>query len=34
MSGSALAYRTPLATPFDPLDEIRALLGPLGEPYR
>ncbi|MPY47942.1 IclR family transcriptional regulator [Streptomyces acidicola] len=34
VSISALAYRTPLATLVDALDEIRALLGPLGEPHR
>ncbi|MGW0843962.1 IclR family transcriptional regulator [Streptomyces sp. NPDC002787] len=34
VSVSALAYRTPLATLVDALDEIRALLGPLGEPHR
>ncbi|MEV6590163.1 IclR family transcriptional regulator [Streptomyces acidicola] len=33
VSISALAYRTPLATLVDALDEIRALLGPLGEPH-
>ncbi|MEV5910131.1 IclR family transcriptional regulator [Streptomyces chartreusis] len=33
VSVSALAYRTPLAALVDALDEIRALLGPLGEPY-
>ncbi|MPY56593.1 IclR family transcriptional regulator [Streptomyces spongiae] len=32
VSISALAYRTPLAALVDALDEIRALLGPLGEP--
>ena len=34
VSVSALAYRTPLATLVDALAEIRALLGPLGEPHR
>ncbi|MFE7839880.1 IclR family transcriptional regulator [Streptomyces sp. NPDC057474] len=34
VSVSALAYRTPLATLVDALDEIRALLGRLGEPHR
>lgn len=34
VSISALAYRTPLATLVDALDEIRALIGPLGEPHR
>jgi len=34
VSVSALAYRTPLATLVDALDEIRTLLGPLGEPHR
>lgn len=34
VSVSALAYRTPLATLVDALDDIRALLGPLGEPHR
>ncbi|WP_369174836.1 IclR family transcriptional regulator [Streptomyces sp. R28] len=33
VSVSALAYRTPLASLVDALDEIRALLGPLGEPH-
>ncbi|MFF0732216.1 IclR family transcriptional regulator [Streptomyces chartreusis] len=33
VSVSALAYRTPLTALVDALDEIRALLGPLGEPY-
>ncbi|SEP68061.1 transcriptional regulator, IclR family [Streptomyces sp. yr375] len=32
VSISALAYRTPLTTLVDALDEIRALLGPLGTP--
>ncbi|MEW2398776.1 IclR family transcriptional regulator [Streptomyces sp. NPDC046862] len=34
VSISALAYRTPVATLVDALDEIRVLLGPLGEPHR
>ena len=34
VSVSALAYRTPLPTLLDALDEIRAVLGPLGEPPR
>ncbi|QFR02373.1 IclR family transcriptional regulator [Streptomyces phaeolivaceus] len=34
VSVSALAYRTPLTVLVDALDEIRALLGRLGEPYR
>ncbi|WP_406130365.1 IclR family transcriptional regulator [Streptomyces sp. NBC_00989] len=34
VSVSALAYRTPLSTLLDALDEIRAVLGPLGEPPR
>ena len=34
VSISALAYRTPLSTLVDALDEIRAVLGPLGEPHR
>lgn len=34
VSVSALTYRTPLAALVGALDEIRALLGPLGEPYR
>jgi DNA-binding IclR family transcriptional regulator len=34
VSVSALAYRTPLAALVDALEEIRALLGPLGEPHR
>ncbi|WP_327731042.1 IclR family transcriptional regulator [Streptomyces sp. NBC_00487] len=34
VSVSALAYRTPLATLVDALDEIRGLLGRLGEPHR
>ncbi|KFG01776.1 IclR family transcriptional regulator [Streptomyces scabiei] len=34
VSVSALAYRTPLASLVDALDEIRALLGRLGEPHR
>ncbi|MFM9458064.1 IclR family transcriptional regulator [Streptomyces europaeiscabiei] len=34
VSVSALAYRTPLAALVDALDEIRALLGRLGEPHR
>lgn len=33
VSISALAYRTPLTTLVDALDEIRALLGPLAEPH-
>ncbi|WP_037681407.1 IclR family transcriptional regulator [Streptomyces griseus] len=33
VSISALAYRMPLTTLVDALDEIRALLGPLGEPH-
>ncbi|WSQ06859.1 IclR family transcriptional regulator [Streptomyces sp. NBC_01231] len=33
VSISALAYRTPLASLIDALDEIRVLLGPLGEPH-
>ncbi|MDX2606184.1 IclR family transcriptional regulator [Streptomyces caniscabiei] len=33
VSISALAYRTPLTALLDALDEIRALLGPLGEPH-
>ncbi|MGW3571910.1 IclR family transcriptional regulator [Streptomyces sp. NPDC000941] len=33
VSISALAYRTPLASLVDALVEIRALLGPLGEPH-
>jgi IclR family transcriptional regulator, acetate operon repressor len=33
LSISALAYRTPLATLVDALDEIRDLLGPLGRPH-
>ncbi|WP_030678908.1 IclR family transcriptional regulator [Streptomyces cellulosae] len=33
VSVSALTYRTPLRTLVDAVDEIRALLGPLGEPY-
>ena len=33
VSISALAYRMPLATLLDALDEIRALLGSLGEPH-
>ncbi|MEV7394064.1 IclR family transcriptional regulator [Streptomyces sp. NPDC091215] len=33
VSISALAYRTPLAALVDALDEIRALLGPLGAPH-
>jgi IclR family acetate operon transcriptional repressor len=32
VSVSALAYRTPVAALIEALDEIRALLGPLGEP--
>ena len=34
LSISALAYRTPLETLVDALAEIRAVLGPLGEPHR
>ncbi|MEU9786532.1 IclR family transcriptional regulator [Streptomyces phaeochromogenes] len=34
LSISALAYRTPLETLVGALDEIRAVLGPLGEPHR
>ncbi|MGA5450622.1 IclR family transcriptional regulator [Streptomyces umbrinus] len=34
LSISALAYRTPLETLIGALDEIRAVLGPLGEPHR
>ncbi|WP_371664166.1 IclR family transcriptional regulator [Streptomyces sp. NBC_00280] len=34
VSISALAYRTPLRTLVDAVDEIRALLGALGEPHR
>ncbi|WP_251062529.1 MULTISPECIES: IclR family transcriptional regulator [unclassified Streptomyces] len=34
VSVSALAYRTPLSTLVDALDEIRAALGPLGRPRR
>ncbi|WP_043677632.1 IclR family transcriptional regulator [Streptomyces xylophagus] len=34
VSISALAYRTPLSILLDALDEIRAVLGPLGEPPR
>ncbi|MFJ2443760.1 MULTISPECIES: IclR family transcriptional regulator [unclassified Streptomyces] len=34
VSVSALAYRTPLRTLVDALDEIRAALAPLGEPHR
>ncbi|MFJ5309232.1 IclR family transcriptional regulator [Streptomyces sp. NPDC088350] len=34
VSISALTYRTPLSTLLDALDEIRAVLGPLGEPRR
>jgi DNA-binding IclR family transcriptional regulator len=34
VSISALAYRTPLHTLVGALDEIRAALGPLGEPHR
>ncbi|WP_128375682.1 IclR family transcriptional regulator [Streptomyces cavernae] len=33
VSISALAYRMPLAALVDALDEIRSLLGPLGEPH-
>ncbi|EFL30401.1 regulatory protein [Streptomyces viridochromogenes DSM 40736] len=33
VSVSALAYRTPLSLLVDALDEIRELLGPLGEPH-
>lgn len=33
VSVSALAYRTPLASLVAAVDEIRALLGPLGEPH-
>ncbi|MEV2212101.1 IclR family transcriptional regulator [Streptomyces sp. NPDC050997] len=34
LSISALVYRTPLHTLVDAVDEIRAVLGPLGEPHR
>jgi hypothetical protein len=34
VSISALTYRTPLHTLIDAVDEIRALLGALGEPHR
>jgi IclR family acetate operon transcriptional repressor len=34
VSISALAYRTPLHTLIDAVDEIRDVLGPLGEPHR
>lgn len=34
VSVSALAYRTPLSTLVEAADEIRALLGPLGDPHR
>ncbi|MCX4759440.1 IclR family transcriptional regulator [Streptomyces sp. NBC_01275] len=34
VSISALTYRTPLSTLVDALDEIRAVLGTLGEPHR
>ncbi len=34
VSISALTYRTPLSILLDSLTEIRAVLGPLGEPYR
>ncbi|MGW2721219.1 IclR family transcriptional regulator [Streptomyces sp. NPDC001492] len=34
VSVSALTYRTPLSTLVEATDEIRALLGPLGEPHR
>ncbi|SEP98697.1 transcriptional regulator [Streptomyces sp. yr375] len=34
VSISALTYRTPLSTLLDSLAEIRAVLGPLGEPHR
>ncbi|MFF4506782.1 IclR family transcriptional regulator [Streptomyces sp. NPDC001401] len=34
VSISALTYRTPLGTLIEAADEIRALLGPLGEPHR
>ena len=34
VSVSALAYRTPLHTLVDAVDEIRELLGPLARPHR